>query len=210
MSILIVDDDVDVLDRLRRVLENRGFSVITAKSGAEGISRAIETKPELVLLDLVLPDMHGLEVLEELRRLSPKSKVVIISAFAGVSDAVRAIKLGASDILVKPFHIEELVSTVKRTLEEARLERRVEARVDEDVIKALSNPVRRQIVLHLYNMGTSRFSNIARSLGLTDASKLSYHLRVLGKIGIIRKGKAGDYTLTPEGRTLVKRLVLSA
>ncbi len=210
MSILIVDDDVDVLDRLRRVLENRGFSVITAKSGAEGISRAIETKPELVLLDLVLPDMHGLEVLEELRRLSPKSKVVIISAFAGVSDAVRAIKLGASDILVKPFHIEELVSTVKRTLEEARLERRVEARVDEDVIKALSNPVRRQIVLHLYNMGTSRFSNIARSLGLTDASKLSYHLRVLGKIGIIRKGKAGDYTLTPEGRTLVKKLVLSA
>ncbi len=210
MSILIVDDDVDVLDRLRRVLENRGFSVITAKSGAEGISRAIETKPELVLLDLVLPDMHGLEVLEELRRLSPKSKVVIISAFAGVSDAVRAIKLGASDILVKPFHIEELVSTVKRTLEEARLERRVEARVDEDVIKALSNPVRRQIVLHLYNMGTSRFSNIARSLKLDDASKLSYHLRVLGKIGIIRKGKAGDYTLTPEGRTLVKKLVLSA
>ncbi|WP_457556263.1 response regulator [Candidatus Pyrohabitans sp.] len=64
MSILIIDDDVDVLERLRRVLENRGFSVATAKSGAKGIGRLAGAKPELVLLDLVLPDMHGLEVPE--------------------------------------------------------------------------------------------------------------------------------------------------
>jgi DNA-binding NtrC family response regulator len=208
MSILIIDDDADILQRLKKVLEHRGFDVVTAQSGGEGLTRLLQVKPELVLLDLVLPDMPGLEVLEEIKRLSPESSVVIISAFAGVSDAVEAMKRGASDILVKPFHIEELVNTVRKTIEEAKLEHKFEARVDEEVIKALSNPVRRQVVLHLYNSGTSRFSSIARSLQIEDASKLSYHLRVLAEAGIITKSEAGDYSLTPEGRAIVKKLVL--
>jgi DNA-binding response OmpR family regulator len=206
MSILIIDDDQEIVSRLKKALRRHGFSVVTAESATEGISKLAETKPELVLLDLVLPDIPGLKVLEDIKKISPDTRVIIISAFATIGDAVDAIKLGASEFLVKPFHMEELVSIVKKTLEEARLERRIEAKLNDAVIKALSNPIRKRIALYLLHAGARRFSEIARYVKLDDASKLSYHLRVLMEANIVGKGKEGHYSLTGRGRVVVKKL----
>lgn len=212
MKILIIDDDADIVERLQRVLTHRGFEVVAAHTGAEGLAKLLKAEPQVVLLDLLLPDMHGLEVLKEIKRLSPESSVIIISAFAGVGDAVKAVKQGASNILVKPFHTEELVTTIRKTLEEAKLEHRFEAAVDSEIIKALSNPVRREVVLRLYSTETCRFSSLVKSLNLNieDAPKLSYHLRVLKKAGIVAKTGMGDYCLTPQGRKIVKKLILNS
>jgi DNA-binding response OmpR family regulator len=207
-TILIVDDDRRTASVLERALRRHGFSVVTAESATEGISKLAETKPELVLLDLVLPDVSGLEALEEINRMSPETKVVIISAFAGIGDVVEAMKLGASDFLVKPFNVDELVSTVKKILEEARLERRIEAKISDAAIKALSNPIRKRIALYLLHAGARRFSAIAKSTELEDPSKLSFHLRVLIDAGIVSKNKAGQYSLTGDGRAMVERLLL--
>ncbi len=206
-TILIVDDDRHTTSVLKKALRRHGFEVVTAESASEGISKLTESKPELVLLDLVLPDMRGLEVLAEIKRLLPESRVIIISAFPSIADVVEAMKLGASDFLVKPFNVDELVSTVKRTLEEARLERKVEAKLSDTVIKALSNPIRKKIALYLLHAGTRRFSEIARSVELEDPSKLSFHLRVLIDAGIVTKNRVGLYLLTCEGAVLVERLL---
>jgi len=207
-TILIVDDDRHTTSVLEKALRRHGFEVITAKSATEGISKLTESRPELVLLDLVLPDIRGLEVLDEIKRISPESRVIIISAFPSIADVVEAMKLGASDFLVKPFNVDELVSIVKKTLEEARLERKVEAKLNDAVIKALSNPIRKRIALYLLNAGARRFSEIARSTELDDPSKLSFHLRVLIDAGIVIKNTAGQYLLTSEGVAIVERLLL--
>jgi|Deesub1362B_J571_1020462.scaffolds.fasta_scaffold01217_7 DNA-binding response OmpR family regulator len=207
-TILIVDDDRHTTSVLEKALHRQGFEVVTAESATEGISKLTETQPELVLLDLVLPDMRGLEALDEIKRISPDVRVIIISAFPSIGDVVEAMKLGASDFLVKPFNVGELVSIVKKTLEEARLERKVEAKLSDAVIKALSNPIRKKIALYLLHAGARRFSEVARSTEMDDPSKLSFHLRVLIDAGIVSKNRTGQYQLTSEGVAIVERLLL--
>jgi DNA-binding response OmpR family regulator len=207
-TILIVDDDRHTTSVLEKALRRYGFEVLTAESAADGIARLTENQPDLVLLDLVLPDIRGLEALDEIKRISPETKVIIISAFPSIADVVEAMKLGASDFLVKPFNVGELVSIVKKTLEEARLERKVEARLNDAVIKALSNPIRKKIALYLLHAGARRFSEVARSIEMDDPSKLSFHLRVLSEAGIVSKNRAGQYQLTSEGVAIVERLLL--
>ncbi|WP_457556266.1 response regulator [Candidatus Pyrohabitans sp.] len=207
-KILIVDDDRHTTGVLEKALRRSGFDVVTAESAADGINMLIEENPDLVLLDLVLPDMGGLRALDEISRLSPETRVIIISAFPSISDVVEAMKLGACDVLVKPFNVEELISIVKKTLEEARLERRIEAKISDTVIKALSNPIRKSIAFYLLYAGLSRFSEIARNIQMDDPSKLSFHLRVLMDAGIISKNRAGQYSLTGNGRAIVERLLL--
>ena len=207
-TILIINNDREITTRLSDILYRHGFNVITAENAAEGISKFIVNKPKLVLLDLVLPDMSGLEALDDIKRISPETSVIIISTFASVDNAVEAMKLGASDFRVKPFNIEEFVIILKRTLEEARLEHKTEIKLSETTIKAFSNPIRKNITFYLLHAGVSRFSDIAGSIGISDASKLSYHLRILSEAGIVDKTKAGQYLLPSKGAAMVKKLLL--
>lgn len=204
---MIVDDEKDTTILLKKALCRQGFSVIIAESATDSINKLTESKPELVLLDLVLPDMNGLMVLEEIKRLSPETEVIIITAFPSISHVVEAMKLGASDFLVKPFNLDELVNILRKTLEEARLHRNAGTKVSQEVLKALSNPIRRRIVIYLLNAGARRFSEIAKSIDIDDPSKLSFHLRVLSDTGIVRKNNENLYLLTVEGAAIVEKLV---
>ncbi|WP_456474451.1 response regulator [Candidatus Pyrohabitans sp.] len=206
-TVMIVDDDRHTTGVLEKALRRHGFDVVTAESAAGGISKLVESKPEVVLLDLVLPDMRGLSALDEIKRISPDVKVIIISAFPSITDVVEAMKLGASDFLVKPFNVNELVSIVKKTVEKARLRSSVDAKLSDAVIKALSNPLRRRIVIYLLHAGARRFSDIARGVEVDDLSKLSFHLHVLSDAGII-KNKENLYMLTTEGIVITERLLL--
>jgi DNA-binding response OmpR family regulator len=119
-KILVVDDEPDVLDLVTYNLVQAEFSVDTAADGAEALRKARSTKPSLILLDLMLPEMDGLEVCKLLRH-DPKTRdipIIVLTARAGEVDRVVGLELGAADYITKPFSPRELVLRVKKRLDE--------------------------------------------------------------------------------------------
>lgn len=100
---LIIDDDRNILTTLEMYLEDKGFAVVTAASGEEGIQGFRRETPDLVLLDMKLPDQNGLDVLKEIVSSGIKTQVLMITAYATIETAVTAVKMGAFDYLPKPF-----------------------------------------------------------------------------------------------------------
>jgi two-component system response regulator AtoC len=116
-TVLVIDDEALTLRTISRGLAGEGFEVFTAASGEDGLKIFAEEKPDLTLLDIVLPGIDGVEVLRQIKGASPASIVVMMSAYHMVDRAVEAMKLGAYDYLVKPFHLADLTSTLKRARE---------------------------------------------------------------------------------------------
>ena len=119
--ILIIDDEEIVLDSCLAVLEGRGYEIATAPNGTEGLKRAQETAPDLVLVDLMMPGISGFEAIEGLHAIDPTIVVIVITGFSTVESAVEAMKKGAFDFLPKPFTPDELRLIVQRGLERRRL-----------------------------------------------------------------------------------------
>ena len=122
-SILIVDDEKAIQTSLQGVLEDEGYRVTAVGSGVQALSRISEEAPDLVLLDIWMPRMDGLEVLAEIKRTHPEQTVVMISGHGTIETAVKATKLGAYDFIEKPLSLEKTLLTVTRALEHSRLER---------------------------------------------------------------------------------------
>lgn len=120
-KILIVDDEKDILRALEFILSREGYSVATATSGEEAIDLLKKDEYDLVLTDLRMEGMDGLEVLKRTLHLRPSTVVVIMTAYATVESAVTAMKMGASDYIVKPFINEDVKLRIKRLLEHRRL-----------------------------------------------------------------------------------------
>ena len=118
--ILVVDDERLLRVKLQRALESEGHDVRTAETGATGLAAARDEPPDLVLLDLRLPDRSGLDVLSELRAHDPGLPVVLMTAYGSIRDAVEAMRRGASDYLQKPLDVDELSLLVPRILDERR------------------------------------------------------------------------------------------
>jgi DNA-binding NtrC family response regulator len=124
-TILVVDDEHLIRWSLEQQLRREGYSILLAETGAEALQKVQAETPDLVLLDVRLPDADGLEILERLRASDSESLVIMITAHGGVESAVRAMKLGAHDYIIKPFDMEELKLTVKKALETKALRREV-------------------------------------------------------------------------------------
>ncbi len=118
--LLVVDDQAQIRQFLREVLEGEDYAVETAGTGEEAASRLTEMLPDLVLLDLRLPDTSGLEVLREIHGRFPSMCVIMMTAFGEIETAVEAIKAGAYDFIPKPFNLEQLLHAIKRGLETSR------------------------------------------------------------------------------------------
>jgi two-component system, NtrC family, response regulator AtoC len=116
-SILIVDDEALTLRTIGRALDGEGFEVFLANDGEEALRTISKEQPDLALVDVVLPGIDGIEVLRQAKKISPATIVVMMSAYHLVERAVEAMKLGAYDYLIKPFHISDMVSTVRRATE---------------------------------------------------------------------------------------------
>ena len=118
-KILVVDDEPDVLDLVTYNLNQAGFQTLTASDGADALRKARSAAPDLILLDLMLPEMDGLEVCKLLRRDTKTSAIPIImlTARAGEMDRIVGLELGAVDYVPKPFSPRELVLRVKKRLE---------------------------------------------------------------------------------------------
>jgi len=117
--ILVVDDDEDVLEMVARVLEQAGYKSLTARTGHEALLRDRNDDPDLILLDVMLPDMDGLEVLRRLRAQTTKP-VIMLTARDGEVDCVVGLEVGADDYVTKPFSPRELVSRVRAQLRRCR------------------------------------------------------------------------------------------
>jgi DNA-binding NtrC family response regulator len=125
--ILIVDDEDFICDNLQRILRSEGYESIVASTAREALDIVRSSSVDLVLLDLNLPDMGGIEVLKKLKEEDPDILVVIITGYASVESAVEAIKLGAYDYIKKPFKADAITLIVKLALETQRLKREVKA-----------------------------------------------------------------------------------
>ena len=121
LRVLVVDDEEVIRDILATLLEREGWQVTTASNGTRALS-AFEAEPhDVVLLDLMLPDRPGLEVLAEIRRRDPDAVVVIVTAYSSIEGAIEAMRLGAFHYIPKPFQNEEVLLTVEKGAETRRL-----------------------------------------------------------------------------------------
>jgi two-component system response regulator AtoC len=125
-TILIVDDEEELCFFLAQALGEQGYDTITAYGGREAIEQTASTPLSLVLLDLKLPDLDGLEVLKAIKEREPDLPVIVLTAHGGVESAVQAMKLGAEDYLTKTFVLDELLLSISRVLETNVLRREVE------------------------------------------------------------------------------------
>ena len=114
--ILIIEDETPMRTALADVLEGEGYRPITAADGESGLQRAIKEKPDLILLDIMMPKLDGFEVCAELRRLGHATPVLMLTAKGQVEDRVAGLDVGADDYLVKPFSTEELLARVRALL----------------------------------------------------------------------------------------------
>ena len=114
--ILIVEDELPMRTALQDCLEGEDYRVLTAADGESGLRRAIEEKPDLLLLDVMMPRLDGFAVCAELRRLSIPVPILMLTAKGQVEDRVKGLDAGADDYLVKPFSTEELLARVRALL----------------------------------------------------------------------------------------------
>lgn len=126
-TVLVIDDDNDLIHLLEMVLHPEGYQIIRANNGRDGVKMASATNPDLILLDLHMPIMNGLEALDALRQNGNNTPVIFMTTFSSVAMAVKAFRLGVHHYLPKPFDLKEARESVTEALRETRLKREGEA-----------------------------------------------------------------------------------
>jgi DNA-binding response OmpR family regulator len=216
IEIMVVDDDQDLRESVAEVLSEAGFAVTEASRGEEALEHLAHKNFDLILLDLIMPGLSGLELMGRIREKSPRMPVIMITAFACVDNAVAAMRHGASDYITKPFRIDALLASVGRVLEEARFASCMTSLDLDTVLSCLSTPLRRQILAHVEQEGGLRFMDICRKLELTDHTKMNFHLKILKEADFLDQDDNKIYLVTSLGtqvlgcmRTLMKKLANS-
>src|SRR5947207_6309752 len=118
--ILIIEDELPMRTALGDVLAAEGYRILSAPDGESGLRRAIEEKPDLILLDIMMPKLDGYAVCAELRRLSNPVPILMLTAKGQIEDRVTGLYAGSDDYLVKPFSTEELLARVRALLRRTR------------------------------------------------------------------------------------------
>ncbi|MGB9629407.1 MAG: HD domain-containing phosphohydrolase [Thermodesulfobacteriota bacterium] len=222
--ILVVDDEVTITNVISRRLSKEGYSCTSAHNGREGLSQFYKNRFSLIISDIKMPEMDGMEFLKQVKAIHPAMMVIMVTAYPEIDMAVEAMRLGAYDFLIKPIDLDLLVFSVKKAFEKRKLEMEVEAyhmnleRLVEERTEKLSESYRILKKAHLdsvkvlteaievkdpYTRGHSdrvrRMSlQIAKSLGFSKErlESLEYGalLHDIGKIGI------KDEVLQKQGR----------
>lgn len=119
VRVLVVDDDSDLVILLKHILRSSGFDVLSANNGVEALRRAREVQPDLVLLDLMMPEMDGWETLRNMRQFS-NAPVIVLSALSSKDEIVRCLYEGVDDYMTKPFYKGEVVARINAVLRRAK------------------------------------------------------------------------------------------
>ncbi|MHC4470398.1 MAG: response regulator transcription factor, partial [Planctomycetota bacterium] len=119
-TILVIEDDPSILLGLRKNLEYEGYRVLVARDGEEGLEMAFDARPDLILLDIMLPHVNGFEICKAVRKHEPTLPILIISAKDQETDKITGLDLGADDYIAKPFSVKELIARVKSAFRRTR------------------------------------------------------------------------------------------
>lgn len=181
MKVLTIDDEKIVRENIAAFLEDLNYEVIEASDGKAGLELFKNAKPDIVLCDLRMPNMDGLEVLEQIREISPETPIIMISGTGVVHDVVEALRLGAWDYIVKPINdMEVLEYSIKRCLERAQLlreNRLYREHLEEEVRKRTEEIIAKKQEVELTNELLRREINERRLIenrlksSLTDLEK---------------------------------------
>ncbi|MBI4690805.1 MAG: sigma-54-dependent Fis family transcriptional regulator [Nitrospirae bacterium] len=185
MQILIIDDDTTIQLALKVFFEARNYEVLLADTGAKGLDTALKNLPDIILLDLRLPDIYGLDLLKEIKAGCPDSIVYIVTAFTEVKDAIEAIKVGAENYFQKPVDLDELGMIVDKCSEliKLRQERKLLQKTPYPIV-GRSKAV--QGLIHMINLMAENHSTTLLILGETGTGKelVARNIHSLSKRGI--------------------------
>ena len=126
-KILVIDDDISIAETLELYLTEEGYDVATAHTGTEGLNKYVKHSPDLVILDIRLPDINGFTVLEDLREENENVKVIMITAHHDMDSTIRAMKEGAFDYIHKPINVDELDIAIKKALKTHEMEKKIDS-----------------------------------------------------------------------------------
>ena len=130
-TILVADDDASIRSLLKQLLADEGYPVLEAATGTEVVDQVREASPDLVIMDVRMPELDGIEALQKVKTASPNTAVLIMTAFGTSNAAIKAMELGAFDYITKPFELDKISHTVKRAFEHQDLTQEVEVLRDE-------------------------------------------------------------------------------
>jgi two-component system response regulator AtoC len=130
-TILVADDDASIRSLLKQLLSDEGYNVVEATTGSEVVEKVKDVNPDLVIMDVRMPELDGIEALSKLKVSSPKTSVLIMTEFGSSNNAIRAMELGAFDYITKPFELDKISHTVKRVIEYRDLTSEVQVLRDE-------------------------------------------------------------------------------
>lgn len=207
-TIWVIEDDCDLRGSITEILEDNGFKVrsfATAEAAQQDFQLQL---PALAIVDNMMPGMGGMALMPILKKEHPQVKIIMITAFSTVENAVTAMKSGADDYLSKPFKREDLLVTVRRSLEELKFEQQFAGPGMDEALACLSNPIRRDILSLLSSQGGMRFMDITRHLKISDHTKVNFHLKNLKTNNLISHDREKLYNLTPQGEKMVESLSL--
>ncbi len=191
--ILIVEDNQDLANGLRRNLEHEGHRASIAATAQAAIEAALREAPDLIVLDLGLPDNDGYTVLESIRQRGCQAPVLILSARGMESDKVRGFRLGADDYVTKPFGVVELMARIGAHLRRASLDlsANTNGSLRDDELTARYSLTERQIeVARLLALGLSN-AEIAEKLGVSVFTARNHTEQVLLKMGASTRSRVG-------------------
>lgn len=172
-TILIIDDEVLTLNNLKKALEKEGYEVLLADTGETGIKIFKENRPNLVLVDLMLPGIDGIEVLKQIKETDTNIVVIMITAYEILEKAVAAMKLGAYDYLLKPFKITDLKASVAHGLELQSLRVKISETIETEKGKYYFDRV------------------IAKSKKMAEVVETARKVATLDKTTVLIKGESG-------------------
>lgn len=181
--ILVVDDDPKVRKTLADILKIKGYAVVSAENGAAGVAETQRIFVNMVLLDLSLPDMTGIEVMEQIKAESPLTEIIILTGHASLQTAVEAINRGAFSYLLKPYDIEKLLRHIARALRRQEMQ--------QEVVRLSSFPVMNPYpVLEISADGVLSYLNPAAAKIFPDLVVRQPVLNMLGDLSVVLGGEA--------------------
>ncbi|GAI54383.1 unnamed protein product, partial [marine sediment metagenome] len=115
-KILLVDDESHVLELLSVAMEDEGYRILTANNGRKALDQLKKEEPQVVLLDIRMPDLDGVEVLRQIKEINKATSVIMMTAYGGMDTVVKAMQLGAYDYLTKPLDLKKVKVLIRRAL----------------------------------------------------------------------------------------------
>ncbi len=207
-TIMVIDDDSDLRESIVEILEDNDFSVIGCETAEKALQKIRLAAPQLIIVDNMMPGMGGMAFLPLVKNDYPNIKIIMITAFSTVDNAVSAMKSGADDYLAKPFKRDDLLVAVRRNLEALKFEQQLSESGMDETLACLSNQIRRQILAALSRKREMRFMDITRYLGVSDHTKVNFHLKNLKANNLVSQDRDKTYRLTPHGVKMVDYLHL--